>query len=275
MGRKKSMWDESAILNNQSYLYYYNRLLDLAISCFKWLNLPESIDERFLELTLITTGKAVFFKEDVIGEYLALKCAVGGELDFNNIPTKRNAIAPNGYNNSDLNNTNSVLIYNNRLHSNTSYELINFAKRLANLDRVIDVNAQNQKFPLIITCDENERLTFENLYMKIAGNQPVIYGAKGLDLNGIKVLKTDTPYIADRIYELKTQIWNEALSFLGIANLNVIKKERLIKDEAIQNMGGTISSRNSRLESRKKACAEINAMFNLNLDCEFRDWEEN
>ena len=150
-----------------------------------------------------------------------------------------------------------------------------FAKRLYDLDRTIDINARSQKTPVFIQCDENQRLTLENAYMQFDGNIPVIFADKKLNPNDISVLKTDSPYVADKIYELKTQIWNEALTYLGIANLNIQKKERLVSDEVTRSQGGTISSRHSRLESRRKAVEKINTMFGLNIEVEYREIDYN
>ena len=111
--------------------------------------------------------------------------------------------------------------------------------------------------------------------MQYTGNQPVIYGNKNLDVNGIKVLKTDAPYIAQMIYELKINIWNEALSYLGISTVNNVKRERLITDEVQRNLGGTYASRYSRMNMRKEACKKINDMFGLDIDVDYRqDYSE-
>ena len=146
-----------------------------------------------------------------------------------------------------------------------------FSKRLYNLDRAIDVNANAQKTPVLIQCDESQRLTMKNLYKQYEGNEPFIFGSKGLDANGLKVLQTGAPYVADKLYELKTQIWNEALTYLGISNINVVKKERMITDEVTRNQGGTVASRYSRLESRRQACKQINEMFGLNIWVDYRE----
>ena len=146
-----------------------------------------------------------------------------------------------------------------------------FSKRLYNLDRIIDVNANAQKTPVLIRCSEDERLTMKNLYMQYDGNQPFIFGDSELNPNALLVLKTDAPYVADKLYELKTQIWNEALTYLGIMNVNITKKERMITDEVTRNSGGTIASRYSRLEARRQACKEINTMFGLNISCDYRE----
>ena len=85
------------------------------------------------------------------------------------------------------------------------------------------------------------------------------------------MLKTDAPYVGDKLYTLKTQIWNEALTILGISNTNTTKKERLISDEVIRNEGGVIANRYSRLEARRQACVKINDMFGTNIECNFRE----
>ena len=270
MGRKRdTQFGESAYMNNRTYMQYYNRLTELAISMFEWKNLPKTVDQRFLELCLFSDGMCVFFEDEVLG-YLGLRCMIGGKLNVYQIPTDRRAYATNGYQ-KELDGTNSVIIFNNYLHTNSMLDVEMFSKRLYNLDRAIDVNANAQKTPVLIQCDESQRLTMKNLYKQYEGNEPFIFGSKGLDANGLKVLQTGAPYVADKLYELKTQIWNEALTYLGISNINVVKKERMITDEVTRNQGGTVASRYSRLESRRQACKQINEMFGLNIWVEYRE----
>lgn len=270
MSRRKNNFSESAMLNNGTYGFYLSRLMELAISMFEWKNLPDSIDPRFLELTLFSDGQAVWFKDDEMDMYLALQVIINGRLDVYRVPINRRAFAVNGYQ-KNLDNKNSVIIYNNFLRTNSYQMCVLYAKKLYALDRIIDVNTNAQKTPVLIAVDENQRLTAENVYQKWDGNQPVIYGDKALDPNMIRVLKTDAPYVSDKIYQLKTQYWNEALTYLGISNLNVQKKERLVSDEVVRSQGGTIASRYSRLEARREACRKINAMFGLNIDVDYRE----
>lgn len=270
MGRKRdTQFGESAYMNNRTYMQYYNRLTELALSMFEWKNLPKTVDPRFLEMCLFSDGMCVFFEDEVLG-YLGLRCMIGGRLNVYQIPTDRKAYATNGYQ-KELDGTNSVIIFNNYLHTNSMLDVEMFSKRLYNLDRAIDVNANAQKTPVLIQCDESQRLTMKNLYKQYEGNEPFIFGSKGLDANGLKVLQTGAPYVADKLYELKTQIWNEALTYLGISNINVVKKERMITDEVTRNQGGTVASRYSRLESRRQACKQINEMFNLDIWVDYRE----
>lgn len=269
MGRKK-LFDESLINNTHSYVYYKQKLTELAISMFEWKNLPSTCDERYLELALFTDGKAIFFRDEIIG-FLTLNCLVQGRLDIYGEPILRRAWSK--YNNYQvmLKGSNSVIIWNNYLRTNTYPDIVMFAKKLYNLDRAIDVNANAQKTPVLIQATEKQRLTMLNLYQKYDGNEPFIFGTSDLDVNNLSVLKTDAPYVSDKLYQLKTQIWNEALTHLGIANLNIQKKERLVSDEVVRNLGGVIASRYSRLETRRKACELINNMFDLDIECNFRE----
>lgn len=269
MGIKNKQFWESARMNNGTYRQYYNRLVELSISMFEWKNLPETVDPRFLELTLFTDGQAVFFRDEELG-FLALQNAMNGDFDVYRIPINRRAFAINGYQRK-LTNTDSVIIYNNYLHTNSQLDADMFARRLYNLDRAIDINANAQKTPVLIKCGQEERLTLINLYKQWDGNEPLIMGDKGLNANAFDVLKTDAPYVCDKLYQLKTQIWNEALTYMGISNINVQKKERLITDEVTRNQGGTIASRYSRLNARRDACKKINNMFGLNVWCDYRE----
>ena len=271
MGRRKRDTDflDSALMNNRTYIQYYNRLTELALSMFEWTGLPSSVDPRFLEMCLFADGKALYFNDEVMGD-LCLQCAISGRLNVYRIPINRRAYATNGYN-KNLTDKDSVIIFNNFMHTNSKLDVEMFARRLYNLDRIIDVNANAQKTPILITCSEEERLTMKNMYMQYDGNEPVIWGDSGLNSKGISVLKTDAPYVADKIYTLKTQIWNEALTYLGIMNINTVKKERLITDEVERNNGGTIANRYARLEARRQACRQINEMFGTNIWVDYRE----
>ena len=266
-GRKAQT--EAFLQNQRTYLQYVNRLTELSISMFDWQNLPDTIDARFLELALFNDGMAVFFKDEVMG-YLGLQVMIGGALDVYRIPVTRTAFAQNGYQ-MKLDQSNSVIIFNNMLHTNSILDVQEMSKRLYEIQRTIDVNVIQQKTPKIITCTENQRLVMKNLYAQYMGNEPFIFGDKNLDLSGIKTFDTTSPYVADKLYDLKTQYWNEALTYLGISNVNTVKKERMITDEVQRNLGGTIASRYSRLFMRQQACEQINKMFGLNISVDYRE----
>lgn len=268
--RQKTNFEQSLLGNNRTYGFYLERLTELAMTMFEWKGLPKTVDERFLELTLFTDGHAVFFKDENMDAFLALQCLVNGRLDVYRVPINRRAFAVGGYN-YELNKDNSVIIYNNYLRTNSYRMCVQYAKKLYNLDRIIDVNANAQKTPVLLKATEQQRLTVLNAYKEWDGNQPVVYGDKSLDPNALGVLKTDAPYISDKIYQLKTQYWNEALTYLGISNLNIQKKERVVTDEVTRSQGGVIASRYSRLLARQQASKMINDMFGLQTSVDYRE----
>jgi hypothetical protein len=273
MGNKRrtaNLFEDSARLNNLTYKQYLDRLTELAISMFEWKNLPPSVDARYLELHLFETGCMVYFNDDVLGN-ICLDCIANGRLGIYGDPILRRAYS--GYNNYNalLKESNSVIVWNNYLHTNSILDVKMFARRLYVLDRIIDVNANAQKTPVLVQGTEKQRLTLVNLYKEFDGNAPFIFGDNNLDLNVLKVLQTGAPYVCDKLYTLKTQYWNEALTYLGISNINIQKRERLISDEVTRNQGGTIASRYSRLNSRREAARKINAMFGTNIQVNYRE----
>lgn len=266
------MFLDTAIENRLNNDLYLMRLLELSASMFDWQNMPDSCDVRTLELSLLTSGRAVFFKDDAMNTFLTL-CVNTDSSRFDVYGNPRQRTARSLYNNYHykLTNKNSVMIYNNYLRTPSLMHLMQFADRLGKIDEIIDININAQKTPILILCDEKSRLTMKNLYMKYDGNQPFIFADRSLNPNEFQVLKTDAPFVADKLYQQKNLLWNEALTYLGISNVSYQKKERLVSDEVSRNMGGTIASRYARLNERQKACELINKMFGLDIWCVYKE----
>lgn len=273
MSKKNNRFKNSAIMNNETFLSYYRRLLEISISMFEWKNLPDSCDARFLEMGLFTRGSMVFYWEDVLEKYLCLQTIIGGQLDVYNIPTSRTAYASNGYR-YELTEKDSVLIFNNMLLMPSDNIIRDYALRMYEIDRTIDVNIRAQKTPVLIKGNESQQLSLKNAYMQFDGNQPVIFATDSFNEDSLTVWKTDAPFIAPELYELRTKIWNDALTYLGVPNVSYQKKERLIKDEVLRGSGGTLASRFSRLGMRQQACEKINKMYGLDVWCEYRNDED-
>lgn len=273
MGRRRNKQNEayfrSMLANSWDFTQYETMLTEIALARFKWEGLPDTCDARYLEQALLYNGKAIYFEDEVVGP-LTLKVTLSGKFNVYGIPVMRQAYGDNNYKRK-LSGEDSVLIWNTLSHLPTAPLITNFAMRLYDLDRTIDVNARAQKTPILITCEENERLSFENIYTMYDGNRPVIFGNKGLNPDNIKVLRTDAPYIANDIYQLKVNIWNEAMSALGVANVAQQKKERMVSSEINNLMGGTLANRYSYIEARQTAADIINKKFGTNITVTFRD----
>jgi hypothetical protein len=271
--KKKTFFDESLVQNIRTYQQYFDLLTELSISSFEWINLPQTVDSRYMELALFTDGCLVYFNDEIIGN-LCLNCITNGQLNVYGYPINRRAYSRYNQYQKELNEKDSVIIWNNYMHTNSQTNIDGFARRLSNIDRTIDVNVNAQKTPILVQANDKQRLSLINLYKEYDGNTPVIFGDKTLDLNALKSLNTQAPYVADKLYELKTKIWNEALTYLGITNVSYQKKERMVTDEVLRSQGGTIANRMSRLNSRREAVKRINSMFDTNIKVKFIDANE-
>lgn len=250
------------IVNNRTMIDYLDRLRMLATSLFTWKGLDEVAGigaSRFLEQSLYDNGRACFVKDDELG-FLALKVNPSDKLNVYNLPTKVMAWSI-GYN-KQYNFDDIVYIMNNELEKPTMQSLELFAMRLYETERTIDVNLQAQKTPILIEGDTKTILTLKNVYMQYSGNTPFIFGNKQFDIsNKLNVLKTDAPYLIDKLDVHKHQIFNDALTVLGINNANTDKKERLITNEVESNEQLVTYYLNCWYKTRKKACDEINEKF--------------
>jgi hypothetical protein len=268
--RNFDRFDGSAYMNTMSYQNYYERLRLLATSIFKW-TFPKdmNISIRFVENSLFTEGKLALFHHNTYG-YIITKCTPNSQVNLYNEYTSYQCYTDNGYINESVPADKCVIIRNNMIELPT-YQLIRlFIKRLYNIERTIDVNLQQQKTPILITCPEPQKLTMKNMYMKVEGNEPVIFGNDKLNVDGISVFKTDAPFIADKLEDIKERKWNECLAMLGINNANTQKKERLVTDEVNANNQLINLESDTFLLSRQEACEEIKEKFGLDITVELR-----
>ena len=266
-----TQFDETAMLNEATYGDYYKRLRLLALSVFEWENLPDSMSARFLESCLYWYGKAAIVNDDTLG-IINLKCTPSEALNIYGDAIEYHCYST-GYDNTfpldDM-----VYVRNNLEAAPTDATIQLFAQRLYEAERTIEVNVKAQKTPVIILCDEKQRLTMKNVYQKFDGNEPVIFGKKGLDLDDIKVLRTDAPFVADKLEEYKRNVWSEALSFLGINNVMTEKKERLVTGEVDANNELIDLSAQTMLLTRQFACEQYNKLWGGNISVRQRSYQE-
>ena len=282
MAKTKTKWgsnkDKRTLGGNiNSYVKYRNQLMELGMSMIAWdfSKIPEDqrtfLNDRQIEYHEYYKGATVFFKDEELNEFLCLPVMLSGPYDLDDMPKRRMAYSKNTNYKKELDETNSVIIYNNYLRIPSCYTVDHYASMLSDLEESIAVNCKAQKTPIAILCNENERLSMQNLYEQFDGNYPFIFGQKELNVKDIKSINTGAPFVADKLYQIKMQIWNEALTYLGISNISYQKKERLVSDEVIRNMGGTIASRYTRLEIRREACEKIKKMFNVDVEVDYRE----
>ena len=251
-------------LNNLTFTDYFYRLSLIALSIFKWENLPNGINERWIEKYLFDIGECMFFKDPILGFRVSKSIDKGINVYNEPIdlePESTGLTEPKTYKNG----IDAILIKNNDLSIPTLPTLQLYAYRLADLTRAQDVNITAQKTPILIITSDRQKLTMKNVFNQWSGNEPVIYGDKEMNIDGVKVLKTDAPIVFDKIQIQKHQLWNEVMTFLGVNNANQDKKERLVDDEVQANNEQVKICLDVMLKARQSACSEINRIFGTNI----------
>ena len=250
----------SQLTNFHTYEMYKRQLLTLAENVFEFKNMPKYIDTAYLNKRLLREGSIAFFVDEVIG-LLALPYTVLGKLDVYGRPMSIIVHGTNGYNKTIKNPDEFVIMYDNNGRYPLYLDIVQYSERIAMETRTIDTNIVQQRTPRIWkTKTENEK-TVRDLINEVDGNVDTVITYDSLDLDDTDVILAPAPFVADKIDLHKEKDWNEFLRLIGIANMNFQKKERNIKDEVLASQGGTIASRYSRFEPRKKAIDLINEKF--------------
>jgi hypothetical protein len=277
MARKKdSQFFDSLYLNDSTYIDYLQRMKKICLSMFEWVNLPTSMDSRFLEKTLFEDGHASLLYDPDYG-YINTKCACNGYLNIYDTPTQLNCFSHlfrvdrlvfNGVFTKDTNRLKECVYVRNNWEATPTFATIQlFAYRMYLAQRSCDVNVMATRTPVLLLGTEKQKLTLENLYNKYNGNQPFIFGDSDIISNDmLKAVSTQAPYVTDKLCEYKKEIWNEFLTFIGVNNIDVEKKERLISGESNSNNEVINLNLQSYLAPRKEACKQFNTLFGLTGD---------
>lgn len=265
----------------QYQLMYERMLTELAANRFKWENLPDEIDERFLELTLFRSALAVFFHSsslpgdvDNYNKYFALRGSPAGQLDMYD-----NAVSfmvnGNSMLNATLDTKNCVPIWANYLRVPDHDIVRTFSRRLAEFDQSISIASMNMRNTNFVATTENQKLSITNMIRQRDAGQPVIYTSKGIDpMEAIQVIDMKVhPDTLPKLMIAKAKLWNECMTLLGINNANQDKRERLVSDEVSANDEQIDAVRQIALNARQQACDKINKMYRLKLSVDFHSTE--
>lgn len=266
----KDAFRDAILMNDQTYIDYLERMKKIALSMFEWVNLPQSMNARFLEMCLYYNGQAAILYDENYG-YINTMAADGGYINIYGLPTELNCYSYRFNDRRSLYMTDTgeekdkecILVMNNFERIPTQASVTLFAYRLAEAQRTADVNIKAQRTPILITTDQKQYFSMKKMYEEYDGNTPAIFADKNIITpDALKAIKTDAPFIAQNIMDYKREIWNEFLTFLGIANLSE-KRERLISSEIDSNNELINLNLQALLIPRKEACKQFNEKYGL------------
>ena len=252
--------------------FYVRKLTDWSMSRFKWVGMPDTVDVRFIEKVLFFSGQILFYWDKRYERYLAVRSTVRNYPNMYDNPTSWRTISTPGYDGTILESCEAVPIYANYTRVPELDIVMLYARRLADLDISLEINARNMRMNKFIVADEGQRLSVTNALNQIEQGNPAIFVNRPFDLKeSFQTLDLSIhPDLIETLRTEKNQVWNEACTMLGITNTNKEKKERLVADEATGSDGAVLASRNSVIKPRAEACEQINRMFGLAVSVE---WE--
>lgn len=258
--------------NNMTFSYYYYKLMLIARSLFEWKNLPNNMDERWIEKYLFNSGKCIFYKDPVMG-YMVAGFGQQGGINCYGDPTSVYPVAENYvYEGPKLiNGDNCYVIRNNDLMLPNFPIIRHYSYKLTNIDRAIDVNIEASKTPLIVRCSDKQRLSLKNAINQRKDNEPVIWSSDNANIGDmVSTLETNAPVVFPQLQTQKHMMLNEVFTDLGINNANMDKKERMVASEVDANDEQVKASEDVMLKVREEACKQINRIFGLNISVKRR-----
>ena len=253
---------------------YKRQMKTLAENVFKFNNLPEYIDVAYLNKTLLNDGAIAFFKDEVLG-VIALPFCSYGRLDVYGRPNQIYVFGQNGYH-EVLDKDKYVIMYDNNGKYPLVLDIAQMAERVALAVRTQDINIIHQRTPRIWKTSKDNERSVKDLINEIDTmvETVVTYDSKNV-LTDLQSVQAPAPYVTDKLDDHLKELFAEFYKLIGVANVQIQKKERYITDEMQASQGGTIASRWSRFEPRQRAVKEINEKFGLDISVEYYDGEPN
>jgi hypothetical protein len=257
---------------------YLRLFTEMACARFEWEGLPESINPRFLEISLFRQALAVFFYENKnFNKYMVLRGAGSGELNYQDEPLSY-TVTGNRFVNRTLGYKDCVPIWANYLRIPDAEIALLYATKLAELERTIEINLKAHRKPFFFAVSDTEKLSFMNILRQVHAGEDAVFGTETLSgalEDKIKLfdLKIDKELVLN-LYITKSKMWNECMTHLGINNANQEKRERLVVSEVSANNSQVLMARNVALDARRDACERINEKYDLNVSVKWNIDEE-
>ena len=257
---------DSMLLGKAQWYHIYRELRGIYMATFKWKNLPDTVDARYIERALLEHSQLAFYKEPIIDDFVCLQSTTTGKFDIYGNPVCSTVYGMNGFSRK-LSPDSFVTIWDNLDRHNVKRRLMQFAKRIYNMERTIDVNIKQQKTPRIIKATKETELSVKTMLRDVDNYEEKIIVLDGFNDNiNVDVILAPAPFVADKIRIEKRELWNEVLSFIGILNNSSEKSERLVADEVIVSSALALIKRSDRQEARQQGIDKINKKWGLDIE---------
>lgn len=265
MARKRATLTD--LLNDLTYRSIYDKFKLIATNMFEWQGLPDGIEEKYIENLLFSDGKAIFFRDPKMS-YMVLRADQGAHLNVYGEPLGWWATGFQYHQYYDADDC--VIISNNKLRIPTQQFVTFYANKLAEAERTMDVNVKACKTPYIFACDDKDVLSFKQIFAKVDGNEPAIFADRGLNLDALQVFQTGVKFIGNDMQDYTRTVESALLTFLGVNNSPIDKKERALTDEVNSNNQLIQSFADLQLIARQEAAQLMSEMSGSTITVKLR-----
>ena len=251
--------------NSALFMMYRQQIIKLAMNRFKWVNLPPTCNERYLEMTLLFQGIAtIAFPSKQRGTFYSTQVAQMSPPNVYDNPTKWLSVGNNGWR-FKCSNRNGVIVWDNRARYPLMQMVDMWARELVDVRRTKQLNRMHVKTPYLIKCSPEQEQQAENIYKQMAGGEPAIITTTGIENIDIDVIKTDVPYLGEELTAEEINTWQQIYQMLGIENLT-FKAERMVQDEVNKRDEPSDLTALDGLNCRREACEQLNERFSDYLE---------
>lgn len=250
------------------YVIRYQKLLNmLGLGTYRIAGLPSHISEDNVNTWLWQYGRLVAFRDDITSniEILPYNSIVYGRYGE---PSRCIAYSPflENFEYTITSSTPKVFLYDNTSHESLQPIIYQYAKELARIRRISEINILHQKTPRLWNCPPNQEVSLRHILEDYKDDVEMINTYKDLAVDEITATLTPAPFVADKINLYFKELWSEVLSVLGVTSTNINKRERVTHDEIIQSNGGTLVFAANRYNTRYCSIKEMNALFGINCE---------
>lgn len=256
----------SQLTNYKTYMMVLDDMIELAENVYTFKNIPDYIDEGYVNQVLLLQGSIAWFYDDVVKSLVALPYSVMNGYDIYNRPKEIMARARNGRYYRKLKQGEFVIMYDNNRRMSMLWKIKQRAERISMCIRTEDINIFHQRTPRMWKTSKDKESTVKGMITNIDSMQENVVAYDSVDIEDLQGVLAPAPYVTDKLDEHLEKEWQSFYRLIGITSVAIEKRERLITDEVNQSQGGTVASRFNRYTPRLKAVEQINKKFGAYLD---------
>lgn len=244
---------------------YRNQIMQMAMSRFRWLNLPKTCNERYLEYTLMMEGCAcICYPKSQAGTFYSTRVVTDTRPNVYDDYTKWRSVGNNGWSfYAGLDS--GVVVWDNSTRFPIMMGIEVFARQLAHIQITKEMNRFHQQVPWILKGPANRKNDMLQIAKQVSGGELAILAFDGFDDIDVEALQTQVPFIGDALAQDEKNTWNSVYQLLGIQN-STLKLERQTEDEIHAQQSPSTLVRMASLQERRRAADYLNTRFGEYLE---------